>query len=141
MCVSGYRTPCGTSSVYMYYCRYVRYNVFSSVLLSPITGLSLRNVYYGESSERGSSAPGCHRGMRGSVFIWSRMKVVARVGSPCVAMTLMFCCLHLHVGSRCYDVTRGGVCVFRYFRFTGSFCLSVVCFLRSMNGLSLHALT
>jgi hypothetical protein len=50
-------------------CWYAKYSMFSSVLLSPITGLSLRSVYYGESGERGSSAPGCHRGMGGSVSI------------------------------------------------------------------------
>ena len=69
MCVSGCRTPCGTSVMYRFYDIYMRYNKIQFRVISPITGLSLRSVCYGVSDERGSSAPGCHRRMGGSVSI------------------------------------------------------------------------
>jgi len=63
LCVSGYRTPRGTSSMYKIIVVAMCGKVVKCRVISPITGLSLRNVYCGVSDERGNSAPGCHRGM------------------------------------------------------------------------------
>jgi len=63
LCVLGYRTPCGTSSMYKIIVVAMCDKVVKCRVISPITGLSLRNVYCGVSDERGNSAPGCHCGM------------------------------------------------------------------------------
>ena len=58
---------------------------------TPITELPLRSVYCSVKDERGSSAPRCRPGMGGSVSKEFTYGVVARVGTPCVVLTLEFC--------------------------------------------------
>jgi len=60
MCVSAYRTPCSNSSMYMVTVMMCGIKLVTR-LFPPITGLSLRNVYYGTNDERGNSAPGRRR--------------------------------------------------------------------------------
>jgi len=65
MCVPGYRTPRSTSR--MYRIAIMRCNsIVMDRVISPITGLSLRNAYCGASDERGNSAPGCRIEVGGS---------------------------------------------------------------------------